>query len=871
MKILIAEDQPDARLLLKTLLEKHGYQVDATENGLQALDHARQSTPDLIISDLLMPNMDGFTLCRSIRGIPQLNSVPFVVYTGTYTESRDEQLALKLGANRFLTKSLPPKELLKNIEELFNAPQQASHSHRQTVEAVAPDIERMYQEALSRKLDKKLLELDKKRTALLDSERKFRTITDSAQDAILLIDREGKIAHWNPAAERIFGYPADQALHRDLMDLLIPRNDLYSFQAYFTQLQEADQEDAAGRLIELSALRDDGVEFPIELSMSRLSLSGQWHALALVRDITERKQAEAIIDKERSFLQTVIDGVGDPILVIRKDYKVILANKPAKEFCAEFSQTTQDATCYQLTLNRTTPCSGKAHPCPMQQVIDTRKPVRLVHYLKNDRQQTRTIELLAAPLHDEAGEVTGIIESLRDISDRITIENELIQKQKSLDHLAHHDTLTGLPNRLLFFDRLEQAMHIAHRNASRLALLFIDIDHFKEINDSLGHTLGDKLLKSVSRRLENNIREDDTVARLGGDEFTVIIGNLVDNRFAGKLAQKLIECLRNPIHIDGQDFSITASIGISIYPDDGTGSETLLKNADAAMYRAKSVGRNTFQFYTDDMTARAFERVRMESALRKALISDQFIVHYQPQLDLHNRQVICAEALIRWRHPEKGILPPSQFIAMAEESGQIFEIGNWILQFVCNKISDWQKAGLPLIPISVNISGRQLLHSSIVDSVLRILNESSCNTRYIELEITEGFLMQNPHRSANELKQLRDLGINIAIDDFGTGYSSLSHIKQFPLTKLKIDQSFIKDVSFDTEDQAIIRAIIALGKSLGLSTVAEGVEYEAQRNFLKAEGCDAAQGFLYSPPMMEKDFLDFLKNNTGLFAVPNKS
>ncbi len=867
MKILIAEDQPDSRLLLQTLLEKNGYEVDAAENGLEALDCARHTAPDLIISDLLMPCMDGFTLCRCIKGIAHLSAVPFIVYTGTYTESRDINLAQSLGAARFVVKPKSPNELLKIVEDTLAASTYQQNDVGISIKTASPVLEQMYQEALTQKLDKKLAELEQEKTALEESERKFRTITESAQDAILLMDSAGKITHWNPAAERIFGYSIEQAMGQNLHELLVPEHYQLEFRKHFEEFRQTGEGALIGQVSEFNALHRGGSEFPIELSLSRLSLGGEWHALGLIRDITERKQAQTLIDKERQFLQMVIDCVGDPILVIRNDYKVILANRQAKEFSLELDASIESLTCHQLSHKRATPCNGEDYACPLKQVVATHKPVKLIHQHINAKLQTRTLELLAAPFWDQNGEVSGIIESVRDITDRVTIQNELIQKQKSLDHLAHHDPLTDLPNRLLFFDRLKQALHIAHRSDSKIALLFIDIDHFKEINDSLGHTLGDQLLKAISRRLEGNIRENDTVARLGGDEFTVIMGQLLDNRFAGKFAQKLIECLRDPINIDGHDFSITTSIGISLYPEDGSDSESLLKNADAAMYRAKSVGRNTFQYYTEDMTTRAYERVRMESELRNALIKEQLIIHYQPQIDLRSGKVIGAEALIRWQHPDKGILPPGYFIPMAEESGQIFEIGNWVLETVCNNISAWQKSGHPLIPISVNISGRQLIHGSIFDAVQQILQNSSCATQQIELEITEGFLMQNPRRSINELQQLRDLGINIAIDDFGTGYSSLSHLKQFPLTKLKIDQSFVRDVSIDPDDQAIIRAIIALGKNLGLSTVAEGVEYAEQEKFLTAEGCDAAQGFYYSPPLREKEFLELLKGGTDIINI----
>ena len=865
MKILIAEDQPESRLILQTLLENQGYHVEIAIDGLEALDHARRSRPDLIISDLLMPTMDGFTLCRSIRGIPRLHSVPFLVYTGTYTEPHDEQLALKLGATRFLTKPQPAETLLKIVDELLSSHHPVSDDFIDPDSTDTTSLDQDYQQTLSRKLDKKLEELDREKAALQVSVTKFRAITDASQDAILLMDGNGRVIHWNPAAESMFGYSVEQAVHRDVVELIVPMHSQDAFQAYFDKLRDTGSGNDSMKNHEVTLLHFDGTELPTELSLSKLFIGEQWHVLGMARDISARKQAEALLNNEKNFLQTVIDGVGDPIIVIDRDFKVILANKQAKKFSRKISQSNDiSSTCYQFSHKRDYPCSGGKHPCPMQQVIETRGPVRIVHQHVDKDLQPRTLELLATPLWGKDGEVSGIIETLHDISSRIAIQNELIKKQQSLDHLAHHDTLTGLPNRLLFFDRLNQTLHNAHRYSSKLALLFIDIDHFKEINDGLGHSLGDKLLKAVSRRLESNIREDDTVARLGGDEFTVIIGQLVENRFAGKLAQKLIECLHHPINIDGQDFSITASVGISIYPDDGTDAETLLKNADAAMYRAKAVGRNTFQFYTDDMTTRAFERVRMESALREAIIKDQFFMHYQPQLDLQSGQVIGAEALIRWKHPEKGILSPTHFIPMAEESGQIFEIGNWILRYVCRQITKWQDTQQLQIPISINVSGKQLIHGSLYDSVLDVLRDSSCKTQQIELEITEGFLMQNPARSINELRQLRDLGVNIAIDDFGTGYSSLSHLKQFPLTKLKIDQSFVRDVSIDPNDQAIIRAIIALGKSLGLSTIAEGVEYEEQRTFLLTEGCDAAQGFYYSPPLREQEFLEFLKNHAGV-------
>jgi len=462
-------------------------------------------------------------------------------------------------------------------------------------------------------------------------------------------------------------------------------------------------------------------------------------------------------------------------------------------------------------------------------------------------------------LRNRDGSVMAALAFITDITQQLDLLEEIKQQKDYLDHLAHHDSLTNLPNRILFTDRLEQSIHKSHRTQEHIALFFVDVDRFKEINDSLGHAFGDKILREVSTRFSACIREDDTVARLGGDEFTLIMESVNDVQHTATMAQKLIKCLEQPFHIDNQQLFITASIGISIYPEDGNDAETLLRNADAAMYKAKREGRNTFQYYTKDMTDRAFQRVSMETALRHGIENQEFALNYQPQFDLATGQIIGIEALIRWLHPVRGTVSPMQFIPVAEDTGLIIPLGDWILHEASRQIREWHEAGLTDVRVAVNISGKQLRHNQLLDTIESILSRTGCNPEWLELEITEGFIMEHADQSISLLKEIRKIGIELAIDDFGTGYSSLAYLKQLPLNKLKIDKSFVRDIPADADDMAITRAVIALGKSLNLTVIAEGVETETQKSFLENEGCHQVQGYLYSKPLGAVQTTQFLK------------
>jgi len=467
---------------------------------------------------------------------------------------------------------------------------------------------------------------------------------------------------------------------------------------------------------------------------------------------------------------------------------------------------------------------------------------------------------------------------MRDAKDRVEgivcVAQDITERKRSLarlNHMANHDTLTNLPNRALFVDRVTQLLSGIHRRKRIMAVLCLDLDRFKNINDTLGHVIGDLLLQAVSERLLSCVREGDTVARLGGDEFVFLLDDITRPEDVGKIAKKILEMFRQPMRLRGNDLFITTSIGISLYPNDGMTAEALLKNADTAMYRAKEQGKNNYQLFSADMNVKAEEYLKLETHLRYALEREELALYYQPVVDCERGQIVGMEVLLRWNHSQFGPIPPSKFIPIAEETGLIGQIGHWVLKTACAQNKAWQQEGFEAFSVAVNLSARQFDDKKLAKRVQDVLKETNLDPAHLELELTEGIVMKNPEETVNTLRAFHDLGIEIAIDDFGTGYSSLSYLKRFPVNSLKIDRSFVKDITHDPDDAAIIRAVIAMGHSLNLKIIAEGVETLDQLEFLRAMHCDHIQGYLFSKPLSAEGITDLLqKGNVFLSAKPQE-
>jgi len=455
----------------------------------------------------------------------------------------------------------------------------------------------------------------------------------------------------------------------------------------------------------------------------------------------------------------------------------------------------------------------------------------------------RLFEVFSQPQVVE-GEIVGRVWCVRDVTERV-------QSEQTIRRLAYHDALTDLPNRALFVDRLTVALAQSRRTRQQVAVMFLDIDRFKMINDTLGHPAGDEVLRAIGAELSLLVRDGDTVARVGGDEFTLLLAGVGDDESVSGVASRILEMVRRPRLIGDQEMRVTTSVGIAVFPEDGEDVETLLRNADTAMYRAKAQGRDNFQTYTPAMSAEIVHRVSTESDLRRALEREEFVVYYQPQLDRETWQITGAEALIRWQHPSRGLVPPAEFISVAEETGLIVPIGEWVLRAACRANKTWQDAGWPPLTVTVNLSALQFQQENLVAMIAGVLRETGLSPRYLEMEITEGTMIHNPEFAATVIQELREMGVHVSIDDFGTGYSSLNYLKRFPIDRLKIDRSFIEELTTDPNNAAIATAIIAMAHSLGLGVVAEGVETEEQLNFLVEHDCDMFQGYYIGRPEPE--------------------
>jgi len=697
--------------------------------------------------------------------------------------------------------------------------------------------------------------------ALRERQRQFGDIVASAIDAIVTVDDQQRIVMFNAAAEKVFGHSSADVLGQPL-DTLLPARHRGSHRGFIAEFGRSGVTSRYMRgTSEVRGLRADGSEFSLEASISQAHTAGGVLYTAILRDVTEsqkaareRREAEAALARSEERFRQMAESIDEVFWLTDVRKNQILYVSPAFE-------SIWGRTCASLYL-APRQWVETIHPDDRRRVLEA--AMRQEHGDYDEQYRVirpdgsiRFIRDRAFPVHDADGRVYRIAGVARDVTERRSYEDRI-------EYLATYDALTDLPNRNLWNDRIGQALARARRVKQPLALLFLDLDRFKFLNDSYGHAVGDALLKEVARRLRGVVREEDTVARLSGDEFIVTVLDLAHAGDAAGVARKIVDELRRPFQVDGRELFLTASVGISLYPDDGDDAGTLLRQADAAMYRAKEQGGNDFQFYTREMGVQARERTELERALRTALQRNEFELYYQPQIDLRSGAVRGAEALIRWHHTELGLISPGRFIPLAEQTGLITSIGEWVLETACRQAQRWHTAGRPELTIGVNVSARQFHQRRLAGLVRDVLARTGLDPRRLELELTESTLMQDTDGVLETFRELKALGVSLAIDDFGTGYSSLSYLKRFPIDVVKIDQTFIRDLTTNTEDASITRAIIAMARSLDMRTIAEGVETRDQAALLSAYDCDEIQGMFFSGPLPAGEFERLLRESRRL-------
>lgn len=692
--------------------------------------------------------------------------------------------------------------------------------------------------------------------ALRSGEAKYRSVIETVSDAIIQLDNKGLLRYANQAWETVIGSTTESSLGRPLESFTTTEH-LKQVRRLVRQLLLGQTLHASGEFI---AQHPNKSETWVEANLQAISdKDGKLFISGTIKDISKRKAATAMLEEERSFLQTVIDGVIDPILVIDLDRKVRMMNQAARQSNHTQPSRTGHLYCYQAYFNSDAPCHGSSHPCPLEEVLQSGLPSSVVHCLTDDDGEQRIFQVQASPWLDRDGKPQGLIESVRDITGLFEAEAKLREKELHMNYLAEFDGLTHLPNRQFFFRCLQQSMQRANRSGHQVAILQLDLDRFKNINDNLGHKIGDQILKIMADRLRTTLRDNDLIARLADDEFAIILEQVKEVSNVGYVAGKVIKAISPQIDVDGYQLYVTASIGISVYPDDAEDIESLLRMSDKALNRVKEQGRNSYQFFTPDMADRSGDRLLLEHSFRKAIDVPQLVLHYQPQLDLYTGHLKGMEALVRWQHPEKGMISPGDFIPLAEETGLVVPMGEWVLREACRQNVRWLEQGCWPIRMTVNISARQFLQTDLVRTVRDILEETGLPPGLLELEITESMIMSDIDASTSIMHEVADMGVHLAIDDFGTGYSSLAHLKRFPLSTLKIDRAFVMDVNDNQEDAAIVNSIIVLAHNLNLQVIAEGIETEDQYLFLKEIGCEIGQGFLFSRPQLPAELGVFFR------------
>ncbi|MBX3639006.1 MAG: EAL domain-containing protein [Nitrosomonas sp.] len=809
LRFLFIEDVENDVLLLTDHLRSNGLAFDwqrvETEQGV--IEKLQESW-DIIFSDYAMPGFSGICALEIVRKLDP--DIPFIFISGNIGEDVAVE-ALKRGAQDYVMKG--------NLGRLL------------------PAIDRELREA-------KLRRERRKTNQLLH---KLSLVVNQTTESIFITDPEGRIEYVNPAFELLTGYSAGESIGKAAGMLLPDRHDSDCCQQ-FRQII-ACGETYKGTLINQ---RKNGELFYQEQVITPLKDEhGKIiHFVSTGRDITLRVHVE----RERAWLTAILEATPDLVAIFEPNGYLRYLNGAGRRLLGispeeDISQhRMQDLFIEDIAQH----IIAEIFTSVQQNGVWNGEAILRIAHSK----ELPVSQVVLAHCGNGSG-IEYLSTIARDISERKHFEAEL-------QHQATHDSLTNLPNRFFLIDRFASALEYARRHGSCVAILFLDMDNFKRVNDSLGHAAGDILLQQIAGRLQNCMRTNDTVARHGGDEFTIIVGELDDPEYILCILYKLRIAIEQPVEVNLHEVYVTFSIGVAVYPYDGSEIEDLLRHADAAMYQAKSAGPNQYRFYAPEMNARGHELLVLETELRYAMEHEEFVLYFQPQIDLRNNRVIGVEGLIRWQHPIRGLVSPADFVPLLEKSGMIIQVGEWVLRQACRAHRCWSALGFDDLRVSINVSATQFNDVDLLEKVQCVLQEEHMPYQALEFEITENILMRDPVNATSVLKAVRALGIRIAIDDFGTGYSSLAYLKCFPLDVLKIDQTFVRDIINDSDDAAIVEASISLAHKLGLEVIAEGVETEQQLAFLNMRGCDLVQGYYLGRPMPMPQVIELLQSNRGL-------
>ncbi len=807
MSILIVDDLPSNVLLLREALRGLG-EIHFAMSGRAALEFTQSNVPDVILLDIEMPDMDGYQVCQAMKTDPRLADVP-IIFVTSHDDSAHELRALGAGGVDFLQKPVNISVARARV---------ATH-----------------------------LTLRSKSRELAIAQR---NLSDVVQNLPAFI------AHWTAEFANVWSNDADGHWFGVAAGIM-PGMHLREIvgESTFALLEPMLRQVLAGNdaSLELSFKKSDGAfAYGLVSLVCRESLGRTAGFLMLITDITQRKMAEQAESDEKERFRITLNSIGDAVIATDLLGLVTFMNPIAETMTGWVAMEAIGQPIEQVMPLRDG--SGAAIPNPIRLALrETRAVAMTLNTVLQRRDGTlSTVEDSSAPILDMTGRMTGAIIVFHDASETLALAVKMT-------HLANHDPLTNLPNRMRLLDRAEQAVQGARLSGKRVALLVLDLDDFKRVNDSVGYSVGDQLLQQVAQRLQEKLRSCDTLSRQGGDEFIVLLPELESVDQVASLATRLVSMASRPYLLDAAHYNLSFSVGIAVFPDDSEDNETLFRHADAAMYRAKQLGRGQFCFFSADIEERTHARFAMERSLYQAVENDEFELYYQPKIDASNGCLAGAEALVRWRNRDGQLVPPFEFIPLAEETGLIVQIGECVLRKACTDAQAWHEVGLSIC-VAVNVSAIQLERRTFVPLVQEILRSTHLPAQLLELEITEGVLAVNVEETLKTLIELKALGLSIAVDDFGTGYSSLAYLKQFPIDVLKIDQSFVRGLPSDDSSIAIVSAIIKMAQAMRLKLVAEGVETESQRQALLDLGCEVMQGYLFARPMPEADMSAFMQS-----------